>query len=232
MSEGDVRATSRWVIWLHRIGYLTTVVVIVELGVIAVAVGGEWLRHRQISAMLVERSRTHEAPIREDGEPHVRGAAVELLARLPPLRALHGDGLRFVAMPSFGTSDYALALSLPPKATAADGVLLVIDKTSESRPVAARRFTAPAADYRKLVIDLDRLADGWPGDVDLCGDGAPAAFERVRGARITSGIGNCSPHYDKVKLLVLTAIRRLAPGPDLPTEDDWHRFEPEERARR
>ncbi|MGH6617577.1 hypothetical protein, partial [Sphingomonas sp.] len=173
MSEGDVRTTSRWVIWLHRIGYLTTAVVIVELGVIGFVVGREWLRHRQISAMLVERSRTHEAPIREEGEPHVRGAAVELLARLPPLRALHGDGLRFVAMPSFGTSDYALALSLPPKAAAADGVLVVIDKTSESRPatglsdiLCARPFSSSddeplAEDHGELGLCLGPLTR-WP----------------------------------------------------------------------
>lgn len=227
MLEEDVRVKSRWVIWLHLIGYLTTAIVIVELSAIGFFVGREWFRDRQVSTILIERSRTHEAPIRDDGESYVRGAAAKMLAMLPPLRALHGDGLRFVAMPSFGTSDYALALSLPPKASAADGVLIVIDKTGESRSAITRRFTASAADYRKLVIDLDRLSDEWPGDDDQCLDGVPAAFERVRGPRITSGIGNCSPHYDKVKLLVLNAIRRLAPGPDLPTEDDWHRFEPE-----
>lgn len=65
---GDVRAKSRWVIWLHRIGYLTTAIVFVELGAIGFVVGREWLRHRQMNAMLVEESRTHEAPIREDGD--------------------------------------------------------------------------------------------------------------------------------------------------------------------
>jgi len=224
--------TSRWLIWLHWLGYLTTAIVIVELGIIGYVVGREWLRHREWNAKLVERSRTHETPLREDGEPYVRGSAVELLAMLPPLRALHGNGLRFVAMPSFGTSDYALAASLPSGASYATGVLIAIDKTNESRTASTRQFRIPSAAYQRMMADLDRLTDGWPGEDDSCLDGAPAGFERVRGARITSGIGNCDPHYARVKLLVLNAIRRFAPGPDLPTEDDWHRFEPEEQSRR
>ncbi|MCC2977552.1 hypothetical protein LK533_12810 [Sphingomonas sp. PL-96] len=226
------KKTSRWLIWLHRLGYLTTAIIVIEFGIVSSVLGREWLRHRELSANLVERSRTQETPLRKDGEPYVRGPAVELFAKLPPLRTLHGDGLRFVAMPSFGTSDYALAVSLPSGAPYASGVLIVIDKTNESRTASSREFRIPSPVYQRLVADLDRLTDGWPGDDDQCLDGAPAAFERVRGARITSGIGNCSPHYDRVKLLVLNATRRFAPGPDLPTEDDWHRFEPEQRARR
>lgn len=222
---------SRWLIWLHRLGYLTNAIVIIELGIVGYVVGREWLRHREWSAKLVERSRTHEAPLREDGERYVRGSAVELLAMLPPLRALHGNGLRFVAMPSFGTSDYALAASLPSGASHATGVLIVIDKMNESRTASTRQFRIPSAAYQRMMANLDRLTDGWPGDDNSCLDGAPAAFERVRGARITSGIGNCGPHYDRVKLVVLNATRRFAPGPDLPTENDWHPFEPEQQAR-
>ncbi len=224
--------TSRRLIWLHRLGYLTTAIVIIELGIVGYVVGREWLRHREWSAKLVERSRTHEAPLREDGEQYVRGSAVELLAMLPPLRALHGNGLRFVAMPSFGTTDYALAASLPSGASHATGVLILIDKTNEGRTASNRQFRIPSAAYQRMMADLDRLTDGWPGDDDSCVDGAPAGFERVRGARITSGIGNCDPHYARVKLLVLNAVRRFAPGPDLPTEDDWHRFEAEQRTER
>lgn len=223
----NAQKTSRWLTWLHRLGYLTTVIVIIELGSIGYVLGREWLEHRALTAALVEESRTHEAPLREDGDPYVRGSAVKLLAMLPPLRALHGNGLRFVAMPSFGTSDYAVAVSLPSGAAYATGVLIVIDKTTESRTASTRQFRIPSAAYQRLVANLDRLTDNWPGDDDQCCDGAPAGFERVRGARVTPGIGNCSQHYDRVKLLVLNAIRRFAPGPDLPTEDDWHRTEPE-----
>lgn len=235
MGEQEVKGTgktSRWLIWLHRLGYLTTAIVIIELAFIGYVGGREWLRHREWTAKLIERSRTHETRLQEDDEPYVRGSAVELLATLPPLETLHGDGLRFVAMPSFGISDYALAVSLSSGAAYATGVLLVIDKTNERRTAATRQFRIPSAAYQRLVADLDSLTDGWPGDSNQCLDGSPAAFERVRGARITSGIGNCGPHYARVKLLVLNAIRRFAPGADLPTEDDWHRYEPEQRARR
>lgn len=226
------KRTSWWLTWLHRLGYWTTAIVIIELAFVGYVGGREWLRHRDLTAKLIEDSRTHETPLREDDEPYVRGSAVKLLAILPPLTALHGNGLRFVAMPSFGTSDYALAVSLPSGALYASGVLTVIDKTNEKRAASTRQFRIPSAAYQRLVTELDHLADGWPGDGVQCLDGAPAAFERVRGTRITSGIGNCSPHYDRIKLLVLNSVRRFAPGPDLPTEDDWHRYEPEQRARR
>lgn len=218
---------SRWLIWLHRLGYLTTAVIAIELGIVGSVLGREWLRNRELHAKLVDDSRTQETPVQENGEPYVRGSAVKLFAKLPPLQALHGDGLRFVAMPSFGTSDYALAVSLPSGAPYASGTLIVIDKTNESRTPSTREFRVPSPAFQRLVAELDRLTDGWPGNDDRCLDGTPAAFERVRRARITSGIGNCSPHYDRVKFLVLNAMRRFAPGPDLPTEDDWHRFEPE-----
>lgn len=226
------KKASQWLIWLHRLGYLTTAIIVIELGIVGSILGREWLQNRELHAKLIDNSRTQATPVRADDDPYVRGSAVKLFAKLPPLRALHGDGLRFVAMPSFGTSDYALAVSLPSAAPYASGTLIVIDKTNNSGTASTRKFRVPSAAYQRLVADLDRLTDGWPGDDDQCLDGAPAAFERVRGARVTSGIGNCSPHYDRVKLLVLNAIRRFAPGPDLPTEDDWHRFEPEQRARR
>lgn len=224
-----VKKTSRWLIWLHRLGYLTTAIVVIELGIVGSVVGRDWLRDRELRDELIDHSRTQETPVRENDGSYVRGSAVKLFAKLPPLQALHGDGLRFVAMPSFGTSDYALAVSLAPGALYASGVLIVIDKTEGSRTSSSRGFHMPSPAYQRLVADLDRLTDGWPGDFNGCLDGAPAAFERVRSARITSGVGNCSPHYTRVKLLVLNAIRRFAPGPDLPTEDDWHRFEPEQR---
>jgi hypothetical protein len=222
----------RWLIWLHRLGYLTTAIIVIELGIVGSVLGREWLRNRELHAKLVDNSRTQETPVREGDDPYVRGSAVKLFSKLPPLRSLHGDGLRFVAMPSFGTSDYALTVSLPSGAPYASGTLIVVNKTDESRTASTREFRVPSPAYQQLVAELDRLTDGWPGDDDQCLDGAPAAFERVRGARITSGIGNCSPHYDRVKLVVLNATRRFAPGFDLPTEDDWHRFEPEQQARR
>lgn len=223
---------SRWLIWLHRLGYLTTAIIVIELGIVGSVLGREWLRNRELHAKLVDNSRTQETPVRVGDDPYVRGSAVKLFAKLPPLRALHGDGLRFVAMPSFGTSDYALTVSLPSGAPYASGTLIVVNKTDEGRTDSTRTFRVPSPAYQRLVADLDRLTDGWPGDGNQCADGAPAAFERVRAARITSGVGNCSRHYKQVKLLLLNAIRRFAPGPDLPTEDDWHRFEPEQQARR
>ncbi len=51
--------TSRWLILLHRLGYLTTAIAIIELSNIGYVAGREWFRHREWSAKLVEQSRTH-----------------------------------------------------------------------------------------------------------------------------------------------------------------------------
>ncbi|MEH3106499.1 MAG: hypothetical protein PGN09_04200 [Sphingomonas fennica] len=175
----------------------------------------------------MEESRTHEASLQQSGNAFIREFVVKFLVKLPPIQDLHGDGLRFIAMPSFGTSEYALAVSLRSKASGAAGTLVVLDKTNDVPRYSHRRFSMPTATYRALVADIDRLTDSWPGDADDCWDGSPVAFERVRGTRVTSGLGNCSPHYGQLKLRVLNVVRRSAPGPDLPTENDWHRFEPE-----
>jgi hypothetical protein len=212
--------------WLHRVGYVTTIIVTLQIGVLGTVVGYEWWKRRAWKAAIVEDTRTHSEPIQEKGDRYVRKHAVQLLEKLPALSKLSGDGMRFVAMPSFGTSEYALAISRPPNTPVAQGILIVIDKSIEQTGDRVRRFQMPLRDYETLVGSLDRLTDDWPGDErDLCADGSPAAFERIRIRHVTSGIGNCSTHYAQLKLLVLREVRRFAPGPDLPTEDDWHRLE-------
>lgn len=227
MVQGSDR---RWLRWLHRVGYLTTALILVQLIFVAVVAGRGWLRDREMRASLVEESRTHETPLLPTGDRYVRGGAIERLGKMTPLADLHGDGFRFVAMPSFGTTEYGVVLSLPlPDADHATGVLTTFAKSGKGL-VQHRTFNIPADEYRKLTSQIDNLTDGWPGNGDdLCLDGTPAAFERVRGTRITSGVGNCSKHYEQLKALVLAPVRRFAPGNDLPTENDWHRFDPEDQ---
>lgn len=220
----------RWQRWLHRIGYFTTFLVFVELALLGYLATQDWLDRRQFSADLTEKSRTHETSLLPNGDPYVRGNAIRLLTKLPPLNSLHGNGLRFVAMPSFGTTDYGISIFLEqPDASHATGVLITVNKRESKSSTSQRQFDIPVSAYRSFVTRLDKLTDDWPGDENSCLDGSPAAFERVRGNRITSGIGNCSKHYDQLRFSVLDVVRRYAPGDDLPTEDDWHRFEPGER---
>jgi hypothetical protein len=214
--------TLRWCRWLHRIGYVTTALILAQMLVVGFLLSREWLRKRDMRAALVEESRTHETPLLPSSERYERRNAIEVLKTLPPLTSLNSDGVRFAAMPSFGTYYYAIAISLPPTRLNAEGILKAFDLRS-SRLVSQREFAVPREAYKSLVHAMDTMTDDWPGDTDLCVDGSPMPFERVRGRRVTSGVGNCSEHYARLELLVLTYVRRFAPGPDLPTENDWHR---------
>jgi hypothetical protein len=224
---GSVDSRPTWRRWLRRIGLVIAGLILVGM----VALGGiaavVWVDDRMVSARLAEQSRMHEGPLAPNGDPHVRGRLIELLATLPPIEQLGGNGLRFVAMPSFGTTEYALAVFRPDGAEEAAGVLITLPKT-EKETASERLFTVPADAYAALTNEIRWLPEDWQGEDSFpCLDGTPVAFELVREGRITSGAGNCSDHYRHVSLLVLDAVRRFAPGDDLPAEYDWHRFEPD-----
>lgn len=224
------RKTPRWLVWLRRVGYVTTVLIAVQLTFLAFFSVKQWLDRRDMYAQVREESRTHETALLESDDSLVRQSALRSLAALPPLDGLNGDGLRFVALPSFGMNNYALAVFLPRNAQQAVGVLIVTSNGVKGATTYQRQFRMPASAYRTFVTDVDRRTDGWPGDADMCLDGTPAAFERVRGSRVTSGIGNCSPHYKALKAVVLRAVRHFAPDEDLPAGDDWTRMEPAQKA--
>lgn len=213
----------KWLRWLHRIGYLTTALIGAELLAIGFFATRGWLQEREMSAARIEESRTQEGPLRANGDRFVRGSAVYLFGQLPPVSTLRGDGLRFVAMPSFNRTHFAIAISLPrPDATQAQGVLERFDQQNSYSPLGRRQqFQMPAPAYHSLVTKMDRLTDGWSGEANWCLDGTPTAFERVRGQRVTSGIGNCERHYEQVAALVWNYMRRYAPSDDLPTRADW-----------
>jgi hypothetical protein len=209
-------------LWLHRIGYVTTALIVAELLLIAFLATRGWLQEREMQAGQIEASGTHEGKLLPNGDPYVQGEAIDLLEKLPGLNALHGDGLLFVAMPSFNRSHFAVAVSMPrPTADQADGVLLRFDWQNNGALVGQRHFRMPAPAYRSLVKKMDKLTDGWPGIPGVCADGTPTAFERVRGQSVTSGIGNCDEHYEQIGRLMWDYLRRFAPGDDLPTRGDW-----------
>lgn len=212
----------KWLHWLHRIGYITTALIVAELLAIAFFATRGWLQEREMRAARIEESRTHEGPLRANGDRFGRGSAVYLFGQLPPLGGLHADGLRFVAMPSFNRTHFAIAISLPkPGAAQAQGVVERFDQQNSYAPLGQRQFQMPASAYHSLVAKIDSLADGWRGEANWCLDGTPTAFERVRGQRVTSGIGNCERHYEQVAALVWNYMRRFAPADDLPSRADW-----------
>jgi hypothetical protein len=216
---------SRWLRWLHRIGYATTALVVAELLLISFFATRTWLQAREVRAAQIESTRSHEAALQAKGDDIVLGSAAYLLRQLPPANALHGDGIRFVAMPSFNRAHVAVAIFMPqPDAAEAQGILLRFDEQKNYAPLSTRQFQMPAAAYRSLVAKMDKLGDGWPGDSGFWMDGTPTAFERVRGRRITSGLGN-SPHYEHVAILMWNYLHRFAPGDDLVTRSDWEPVE-------
>jgi hypothetical protein len=223
MATAERRSANRprWLRLLHRVGYVTTALVVVELLGISFLATRAWLQDREMRASLVEDSRTHDGPVRADDDI-IRRSAAYLFSQLPTLSALHGDGLRFVAMPSFNQAHFAVAIYMPsPQAKDAEGVLLRFDQQNNYAPLGQRLFRMPAAAFRSLAVRMDKLTDGWPGSSDECLDGTPAAFERVRGRRVTSGVGGCGQHYEDVARLNWNYLKRFAPGPDLPTRGDW-----------
>ncbi|MDF7775772.1 hypothetical protein P1X14_10985 [Sphingomonas sp. AOB5] len=209
--------------WLHRIGYVTTALVLAEILFAGFIFGSEWLRVRAFERERIEMTRTRDGPIHADG--HVNRLAVRLLSGLPALKSLGDDGFRFVAMPSFNYTNYAVALYLPRNGEQATGVLILYDVRADPAETKRRAFIMPKADYARLMAAIDTLTDGWAGAIDLCTDGTPLGFERVRGSRITSGIGNCSDHYDQLGSLVFEALRKIVPE-DMPDSENWHWREP------
>jgi hypothetical protein len=198
--------------WLHRFGYVATVIILLELVLISYSAIGEWWRWRGIRAELIEQTRTHESPLPAVEHDNV----AKLLRPLPALNALNGNGLRFAAMPYFGGVIHALTLSHAEGPGPAEGFIAVTTLQEGKNMVHIQRFTVPQADYSHFTTQFDRLTDGWSGAGDgVCLDGTEIAFERVRGTRTTSGRGNCEAHYNEVRLLVQRLVRRFAPGAGL-----------------
>ena len=205
--------------WLCRVGYLTKVSIYILLALVCLAFAYGWLESRKSKAALMDMSRTHEGPLAPQPESLLRGRAIELLRLLPPLQSLHGNGLRLIAMPSFVEKEYGVVLYRN-YGSQAEGVLVVVDRLKPNTSVRSHRFVLSAEEYSHLTNEMDRLTDGWPGSSVMWLDGVPVAFERVRDARITSGMGN-GEHYGSLWWLVYGTIRPNVPDEFFPVEVGW-----------
>ncbi|KUR80113.1 hypothetical protein [Novosphingobium sp. FSW06-99] len=153
-------------------------------------------RHR-----MAQRNRTVEGPLKVDPGDPVLISAHAFLDVLGP--STTGDGLRFAVMPSFGKR--WIAISLSEHAGANPVRALIYDRSTGV--YSRRNFDLPAPDAASFLRQWDNVTDGYSGEPRLLADGTPLAFERRRGSRLTSGVGNSPCHYD---VLGDIAARRLA----------------------
>jgi hypothetical protein len=222
-------ASARLKTWLHRIGYVTTVIVLAEAGFLGYSAYGESKGSMRLEAVSRQKTRTLEAPLSSPRE-------LDALAQAASLSDTSGDGIRFVAMPSFYGRWYVVAVHLPAGSDQAQGVAAVLQLPDRGqadgssarhplKPVRRETFLVPKADYASIMQRVDALTDGWEGDPKAlsCFDGTPVAFERVRAKRITSGAGNesCSDHYNALNLEMRQMLKRYDPQGQFPARDDW-----------
>jgi len=215
-------ARSQWIKWVHRIGYATTILVIVEVIWIGRLAFVQWHEDSRMRASVIEESRTHEGPLTVE-EPRFRPDYLDLLENMPPLPAAPRQGLRFVAMPSLRGLWFAYSITIEPQSKRGNGTLLAY-KQSDGTSVFERHFSISAAAGRRYLAAFDNLTRGWKGSLhSLCLDGTGVAFELRSTSRVTSGRGNsaCDAHYGAVARLALAPVRSLIPKEYRPDGADW-----------
>jgi hypothetical protein len=211
--------TPRWRVWLHRIGYVTTAIVVVEACAIGTVLVREQVKEYRRVERRISETAYGEGPLwqSEGLLPH--------LAALPSLASLQPDGFRFVAHPELDGITYSVAFRLIPGRPTAKGVLLIDREPYQQQPTRTRhQCVLQAARYRSLVQTIDRRLDGFAGSNEGAGtDGTSLAFERVRNGRVTSGGGNFVEPYRNLGDLLLRELRLACPSAPLPPPgDDWY----------
>src|SRR5689334_3254256 len=164
--------------WLHRIGYICTVLVVLETIFFGWMFEKEWASRHEFEARARDDTRTHDGPLQ--GGDAVRADAFRLFKPLPSLKSLGGDGFHFAAMPQLAYFNYSI--SLGGIGEEVQGVLLVREMLRDSElpkiisrgdhgtqyepPVPKYKetiqyFTMPRAAYRDLMAKMDALTDGF-----------------------------------------------------------------------
>lgn len=186
--------------WLHRIGYVCTIVVALQILVLCAYQIADWRTDRELRGY----SRTHDVPLAAFPDSWEAKAALAYLITLPSLEDMQGNGFRFASMPALATGGhYGLAI-FKDNTGKAKGYLWV--RYTNQRKF-EHDFSIATTSYDRLVKQIDAMTIGYEGSADdFCLDGSPVAFERVDGSKIRSGVGNCSAHYQKLASTVLAFL--------------------------
>lgn len=191
-----------WLKYVHWLGYVTSLIVIVELVFVGYFLTTEWVEHEAIR----DGTRIHEGPASD----RLRGVyygdmELALLNQLPSLSDLGQDGLRIIATPSFGDTFFAISLRHTP--AGADGKIVMTPVNSEAGLAQSVKFKITSAAYLKLTSELDRLSSNWTGEASGWTDGTGIVYERIKSGNVTSGFGNSPNFYGKIGAAVFEAIR-------------------------
>ncbi len=205
-------ARSRVLKAIHVIGYVTTLILVLELAGIGLW-WSYWTYWGPTASRLRESSRTHDRGLRTNDI-----LEADAVKSLGGIRGVPGEGansVAFVSMPSF-SSWHSVSIRLPRGAATASGWIVRVEHDDRARTVTASRaqtFAVPRAAYLEAARRLDVLTDGWAGSVERCYDGVAVAFERVRSLRVTSGVGDasCDHHYANVSQVMESLVSRFAP---------------------
>jgi hypothetical protein len=209
--------------WLHRLGYVCTAIVTLELLAAGALAAHFWLEDRERLYFAMERTRTHAGPL-TPGKVRYRPDESDLFSTLPPIDAR--NGLRFAAMPSLRGPWFAYSIAVPTQTGRVKGVLNIFPRNLQTGDFGATqtiRFTMPAATGQVLLSKVSNLTKDWGGKDDRCLDGTGVAFELAMGGNVTSGSGNsaCSEHYGALSLLFLKPVQGLIPMEIRPMGKGW-----------
>jgi hypothetical protein len=211
--------------WLHRFGYVTTIIVVAELIGLGALGLYAWRKDRERLAWATEQTRTRRGPLNSK-DYGVRPSLNDLIATIP-MGSLSQNGLRFIAAPSMRDPWFAYAITVPLGAKRAEGILRIFPHPSyESSELGTGRsvkFTMSSAAANRLLRDFEHLTKDFGGERQNCVDGTNVGFELVTADGVTSGSGNsaCSAHYGELSQVVLNSVRQLIPEQVRPTGSDW-----------
>jgi len=215
--------------WLHRIGYVCTIIVLAELLAVVGLTAWAWREQHLSDVARMHETQTQEGPLA--GRDILERSAMGPMNLLMPRTALRGEGVRFVAMPQLSPTWYAVELAGAGQGPVPVTVIVIHRNPHDDGFVPVTMpFAVSRETYAKLTAALDRLTDGYAGHAwDMCLDGTVVAFERVRGSRITSGIGNIycgGTHYGEISALFLPVVCDHAGLENPPKDIGWYPPEP------
>lgn len=224
-------ARRAWVRYLHRLGYVTTAVVAVQLAVLGYMTWHNWHSEQVRRQIGQQASLMRDGPIQRWLSDSYRFGSQDawiMVGLLPPAAEMGPDGFRFLALPSL--SDVKVAVAMTRTEDGARGTLvlrniprhanictcddpLVLDQKIEIR--------MSAQEYQRLMAAIDGLARRWNGDDGAYLDGTAIIWERTQGGGLATGIGNSPLFYGEISQRLHEVMRPHVP--DLARFDDgWN----------